>query len=87
MRGLDPVVSLAMGVQAGPGVYALLLGAGMSRDAGVPTGWEVVADLVRRAAVACGADEELAAVDPESWWARHGDGGPLGYSGPAGGAG
>ncbi|MFF5254076.1 SIR2 family protein [Streptomyces leeuwenhoekii] len=80
VRGLDPVVSLAMGVQAGPGVYALLLGAGMSRDAGVPTGWEIVADLVRRAAVARGADEELAAVDPESWWARHGDGGPLGYS-------
>ncbi|NEY33747.1 hypothetical protein GTU99_16320 [Streptomyces sp. PRKS01-65] len=80
MRGLDPVVSLAMGVQAGPGVYALLLGAGMSRDAGVPTGWEIVSDLVRRAAVARGADEELAAADPESWWARHGDGGPLGYS-------
>ncbi|MEV5886580.1 SIR2 family protein [Streptomyces sp. NPDC052020] len=80
MRGLDPVVSLAMGVQAGPGVYALLLGAGMSREAGVPTGWEIVTDLVRRAAVARGADEELAAADPESWWARHGDGGPLGYS-------
>lgn len=79
-RGLDPVVSLAMGVQAGPGVYALLLGAGMSREAGVPTGWEIVSDLVRRAAVARGADEELAAADPESWWARHGDGGPLGYS-------
>jgi hypothetical protein len=80
MRGLDPVVSLAMGVQAGPGVYALLLGAGMSREAGVPTGWQIVTDLVRRAAVARGADEELAAADPESWWARHGDGGPLGYS-------
>ncbi|MEV5339617.1 SIR2 family protein [Streptomyces sp. NPDC052676] len=80
VRGLDPLVSLAMCVHAGPGVYALLLGAGMSRDAGVPTGWEIVTDLVRRAAVARGADEELAAADPEAWWARHGDGGPLGYS-------
>ncbi|MET9441094.1 SIR2 family protein [Streptomyces sp. NPDC006610] len=80
MRGLDPLVSLAMGVHSGPGVYALLLGAGMSRDVGVPTGWGIVTDLVRRAAVARGADEELAAADPESWWARHGDGGPLGYS-------
>ncbi|URM88840.1 SIR2 family protein [Streptomyces sp. MRC013] len=80
VRGLDPLVSLAMCVQAGPGVYALLLGAGVSRDAGVPTGWEIVTDLVHRAAVARGADEELAAADPESWWARHGDGGPLGYS-------
>ncbi|MFF8657516.1 SIR2 family protein [Streptomyces huasconensis] len=80
LRGLDPMVSLAMCVQAGPGVYALLLGAGVSRDAGVPTGWEIVSDLVRRAAVARGADEELAVADPESWWARYGDGGPLGYS-------
>ncbi|MBW5424450.1 hypothetical protein GKQ77_23285 [Streptomyces sp. BG9H] len=79
-RGLDPMISLAMCVQAGPGVYALLLGAGMSRDAGVPTGWEIVTDLVHRAAVARGADEELAVADPEAWWARHGDGGPLGYS-------
>ncbi|MFJ8079387.1 SIR2 family protein [Streptomyces sp. NPDC096205] len=80
VRGLDPLVSLAMCVQAGPGVYALLLGAGMSRDAGVPTGWEIVTDLVHRAAVARGADEQLALADPEAWWARHGDGGPLGYS-------
>ncbi|WP_328875630.1 SIR2 family protein [Streptomyces sp. NBC_00287] len=81
VRGLDPLISLAMCVHAGPGVYALLLGAGMSRDAGVPTGWEIVTDLVRRAAVAKGADQDLAAADPEAWWARHGDGGPLGYSG------
>lgn len=70
-----------MSVHASPGVYALLLGAGMSRDAGVPTGWEIVSDLVRRAAVARGADEESAVADPEAWWARHGDGGPLGCSG------
>jgi hypothetical protein len=81
VRGLDPLISLAMSVHAGPGVYALLLGAGMSREAGVPTGWEIVSDLVRRAARARGADEELAVADPEAWWARHGDGGPLGYSG------
>ncbi|MER7491655.1 hypothetical protein ABT033_03225 [Streptomyces pharetrae] len=35
VRALDPLVSLAMCVQAGPGVYALLLGAGMSRDIGL----------------------------------------------------
>ncbi|MFJ5775647.1 SIR2 family protein [Streptomyces sp. NPDC093094] len=80
VRGLDPLVSLSMCVQAGPGVYALLLGAGMSRDAGVPTGWEIVTDLVRRASVAAGADERLAVTDPEGWWIRHGDGTPLGYS-------
>ncbi|MET9732071.1 SIR2 family protein [Streptomyces sp. NPDC006458] len=81
VRGLDPMVSLSLCVQAGPGVYALLLGAGVSRDAGLPTGWEIVCDLVHRAAVARGADQDLATADPEAWWARHGDGGPLGYSG------
>lgn len=35
-----------------PGTYALLLGSGVSRAAGIPTGWEVTLDLVRKAAVA-----------------------------------
>ncbi|WP_051971242.1 SIR2 family protein [Kitasatospora azatica] len=80
--GLDPMTSLAMCVHAAPGVYALLLGAGVSRAAGLPTGWDIVTDLVRRAAVARGADPAgaaAAAADPEAWWAAHGSG-ELGYS-------
>ncbi len=82
--GLDPLVSLAMCVHAGPGVFALLLGAGMSRAAGIPTGWDIVTDLVRRAALARGTDPveaAAAAADPQGWWAEHGAGGELGYSG------
>lgn len=82
-RGLDPMVALATGVHACPGVYALLLGSGVSTAAGIPTGWRVVVDLVRRAAAAnCTGDESAveAARDPEAWWAEHGDGEPLGYS-------
>lgn len=63
---INPELSLALSVASGPGVYALLLGSGISRSAGIPTGWEVVLDLVRQVAVAEGADPE---PDPETWYA------------------
>lgn len=77
-------MALATGVHASPGVYALLLGSGLSTAASIPTGWQVVVDLVRRAAAASlngdPAAVEAAAEDPEAWWASNGDGQPLGYS-------
>ena len=54
-----------MNVAAGPGVYALLLGSGVSRSAGIPTGWDVVLDLVRKLSEAAGADPEL---DAQEWY-------------------
>ena len=39
--------SLAFAVHAGRGVYALLLGSGVSRAAKIPTGWEITLDLIR----------------------------------------
>jgi hypothetical protein len=81
---LDPGVMLATSIHAQPGVYALLLGSGVSTGAGIPTGWGVVRELVRRAAAASAPDDaaaaERAGADPEQWWAAHGDGEPLGYS-------
>lgn len=81
---LDPLVMLAMGIHAQPGVYALLLGSGVSTGAGIPTGWGVVEELIRRAAAARHPDDAVAAdqaaADPEGWWAANGDGQPLGYS-------
>ncbi len=41
MRMIDPVHSLAFSIQANPGVYAVLVGSGVSRAAKVPTGWEI----------------------------------------------
>ena len=79
------MISLATSLHASPGVYALLLGSGVSTAAGIPTGWQIVSDLVRRAATAKFPDDpsagETAAADPEAWWLKHGDGKPLGYSG------
>jgi hypothetical protein len=47
---LDPVTALAFSVFENKGVYAALLGSGISRAAQIPTGWEMTLDLVRKAA-------------------------------------
>lgn len=75
----DPRVSLAAALESQPGVYAMLVGSGVSTGAGVPTGWGVVDSLVRRVAVASGETLE-STFDPVSWWSENGDGEPLGYS-------
>ena len=51
-------------MQARPKLYALLLGSGVSRAAGILTGWEVVLDLVRKLMVMRGVDP----TDPHSWY-------------------
>jgi hypothetical protein len=83
VRGMDPRISLATAVHAGPGVYALLLGSGVSSAAGTPTGWAIVGNLVSRAAAAddpAGGQQSGGALDPEVWWGERGDGSQLGYS-------
>jgi hypothetical protein len=62
--GVDPDLSLAFSLHSEPGTYALLLGSGVSRAAGVPTGWEVTLDLVRKLAAAQGENID----DPEAWY-------------------
>ena len=62
---IDPIHSLAFAIQANRGVYALLLGSGISRAAKIPTGWEITLDLVRKVAV---LHKEACEPDPESWY-------------------
>lgn len=47
------------------GVYALLLGSGLSRSAQIPTGWEITLDLTRRVAALEGV------TDQSDWAAWH----------------
>src|SRR6185437_2842495 len=54
----DPVTPLAFSVYENKGVFAVLLGSGLSRSAEIPTGWEITLDLVRRVATAQGVDEQ-----------------------------
>lgn len=53
---IEPSTRIAFSVVENPGVYALLLGSGLSRAAEVPTGWDITIDLVRRLAAAEGVD-------------------------------
>jgi SIR2-like domain len=67
--GVDPRVALATSLHAAPGLYAVLVGSGMSRAAGIPTGWEVVQDLARKVALAEGVDLSGLGQAPEEWFA------------------
>ena len=59
-------------MHAAPGVYAVLVGSGMSSAAGIPTGWQVVQDLIRKVALAEGVDPSEVEHQPEEWWAAQG---------------
>jgi len=65
---IDPLISLAFSIQSNKGVYALLLGSGVSRSAQVPTGWEVVLDLIRKLAE---IENEDCEPDPAAWYKKN----------------
>ncbi len=54
----DPITQLGFSVYENKGVFAVLLGSGLSRSAEIPTGWEITLDLVRRVATAQGVEEQ-----------------------------
>ncbi len=60
-----PINALALSMAAQKGIYAALLGSGISRAAGIPTGWEVVIDLIRKLAAARGVD---CGPEPDAWY-------------------
>jgi hypothetical protein len=62
---LDPVSGLAFEMHASKGVFALLLGSGVSRSAKIPTGWDITLELVRRVAALKGSGSPSA---PEAWY-------------------
>ena len=54
----DPVTQLAFAMYENKGVFAALLGSGLSRSAQIPTGWEITLDLIRRVALAQGVEDQ-----------------------------
>ena len=62
---IDPLQSLAFSMQSNRSVYAVLIGSGISNAAGIPTGWDVTLDLVRKLAA---VRNETPEPDPESWF-------------------
>jgi hypothetical protein len=69
--GIDPRVALASTLQA-TRTTAVLLGSGLSSAAGIPTGWQVTLDLIRRVAQASGTDTS-GEFDAEQWWRQQHD--------------
>jgi len=59
----DVDTQLAFSVYEGKGVFAVLLGSGVSRAAGIPTGWEITIDLIRRVGLAQNIEEQSDWVD------------------------
>jgi hypothetical protein len=62
---LPPFEALALSLHHSPGVHAILVGSGLSRAAGIRTGWEITLDLVRRLAVLDGVTEQ---ADSAQWY-------------------
>src|SRR6185312_11405654 len=65
LRMQEPSIALAFALDSSPGAYALLVGSGLSRSARIPTGWEVVVDLIEQ--VATLKDEDTGG-DPAAWY-------------------
>ena len=62
---IDPTVRICLALDTNKGAYAVLLGSGVSAAAGIPTGWQIVSDLVTKVAKLEGAE---AGDDPISWY-------------------
>ena len=62
---IEPIQSLAFSIQANRGVYAVLLGSGVSKAANILTGWEITQSLIRKLARLSSEDCK---PDPESWY-------------------
>lgn len=62
---MEPLLSLAFSMHGNKGVYAVLLGSGISRAARIPTGWEIVLELIRKCAH---LQDEDCGPAPEQWY-------------------
>ena len=61
----DPLTTLAFSIYSSPGVYALLIGSGVSRAADIMTGWETTIDLIKKVA---NLRKEKPEPNPEAWY-------------------
>ena len=63
----DHLTRLSFSIYENRGVYAFLIGSGLSRAAQIPTGWEITLDLIRRVAMAQGEEEQ---ADWITWYRK-----------------
>lgn len=61
----NTLTTIAFSIYSNKGVYSLLLGSGISKSAGIPTGWDVTIDLIRKLAAQNG---ETCMPDEATWF-------------------
>ncbi|MDL2277147.1 SIR2 family protein [Parabacteroides sp. OttesenSCG-928-G07] len=61
------ITTISFSVFSNKGVYALLLGSGISKKSGIPTGWDIVIDLIKKLAK---INKEECASNPEEWFIK-----------------
>src|SRR5262245_36440566 len=66
---VEAVHQLAVAISTSPKLFACVLGSGLSRSAGIRTGWEITLDLVHKHAQQVG-EGAAAAKDPAAWYAK-----------------
>ncbi len=67
LADIDVLTQLAFSVSENKGVFALLIGSGLSRAAEIPTGWEITLDLIRRVGAVQGVADQ---PDWAKWYAE-----------------
>ncbi len=70
------LTTLAFSIYSNKGAYALLLGAGISKASGLPSGWDIVTDLLKKLA----AQNKVSDSENLEEWFREKYGCPVGYS-------
>jgi hypothetical protein len=64
----NKLTELSFSVYSNKGAFALLLGSGVSRPAGIPTGWEIALDLIRQIAI---LEKQKTPDNPEKWFLEY----------------
>jgi len=69
---LDPIVQLAVGMATSPGSYAVVVGSGVSLEAGVPTGEQVLTATKQRMYAAANPGQPADLAQIAAWLAEQG---------------
>jgi len=61
------LTTISFSIFSNKGIYALFLGSGISKNSGIPTGWDIVVDLIKKLAE---INKEECLPNPEEWFIK-----------------
>src|SRR4051794_6404610 len=65
---IENEILISHSIFSNKGIFALLLGSGISRSAGIPTGWEIVLSLIKKIAILKKIEYQ---TTPEQWFTEY----------------